>query len=182
MQHKILTMKRLQLVVIFILLILSSCKKKSDSTDKIVFSGIVYTNDVGQILSAGDPTDWKFQDSWVTQENNLFTPRNLQLCNLDTNFKIVCYPNPCNGNFMLRLWIPNRSIFEYHLVDKNFNSIINKTDTLVPGQVLMSLNVKNDTAYNNELVRLYYKIIKLDSVSKPTCEYRGHGDILIKIN
>jgi hypothetical protein len=170
------------LLFLLVLVFLSSCKKKENPETGIVFSGIVPTDNNGIILGPADPTDWKFHDSWASDEKELFNGPELSLCEQDSTYKIISYPNPCNGSFALSLYISNKTILEYVIVDQNLSNIQNRKDTLVPGGWLFGITINNSSQYNNNLIRLYYKITNLDSMNNVKCEFKGHGDIKIQNN
>ena len=168
------------LLLIFAFLILFSCKKKENPESGIVFSGIVPTDNNGILMGPADPTDWKFLDSWVSDEKRLFKNQEFPLCEQDSINKIISYPNPCNDKFALSLIISNKSIFEYVIVDQNLINIQSRRDTLIPGGWLFEITLNNYSQYKNSLLRMYYKIANLDTNNKEKCEFRGHGDIKIQ--
>jgi hypothetical protein len=163
-------MKKIFFFLILIIM-MNSCKEKIDNPvaeSKIYFSGLTQTDNNGWPISI-DSTDWTTNDTWVKKESDLFTNVYQSNCTQSFANHIAQYPNPCNGIFTLSFSKPATTRIELRLVDKNFNPIYSNDSVL--GNAVQF----NAGAFGiKDTVRLYYKFIENN------CEFRGHGDILVK--
>ena len=152
-------------ILITLLVCFGSCVKNPLTT--ISFRGITETDPSGVII-ANDPTDWTFNDSWSPKEAALFTYAYQQACSAAGNYKIIAYPNPCNGIFALHVQMPPSAKLEVRLVNNSF-TVLASNDDITSNAVQLTAG-----AGTKGMVRLYYKLIDA------ACEYRGHGDILVR--
>ncbi len=156
-------------------LVFFACKKdkdpeieKPEESKKIYFTGITRTNSSGIIIST-DSTDWKFNDTWVEQEEKLFSTTNETVCTTPHTHNIFAYPNPSDGIFSLYVKKDSATHVQIRLVDQDFKVILSR-DTVFTGISL--INVKATAP--KDTIRMYYKFID------GTCVRKGHGDLLIQ--
>lgn len=149
-----------------------SCKDDvTKNPESIVFKGIRVTDVNGKVYE-NDPTDWLLAENWNETENSLFAEKRTNLCDTASiGYKVVSYPNPCNGIFNLYISKPIDSRFAFRIVDRNYNLLLSQDSVYSNGIAInvTKFNITNDT------LRLYYKLFGLD------CELKGHGDIKIKL-
>lgn len=158
-------------VFLILMILISSCKEKADNPraeSKIYFTGLTQTDNIGWPITV-DSTDWKTNDTWVKQEADLFTSTYQTDCIQAFDNKIYQYPNPCSGTFILSFSKPETTRLELRLVDKNFKLVFS-VDSIIGNTVQFNANAFGI----KDTLRLYYKFIENN------CEFRGHGDILIK--
>jgi hypothetical protein len=149
-------MARINIFTLIILTLLLCCEKNNNKVSKIEFKNITYRDIYGAIAGQTDTTDWRFDDRWLSKENELFTSTLLiKSCDHNDNFKIYAYPNPCEGIFNIHIEKDENSILLYRLVDSDFNIIISSDSTTI--------------------YRLYYQLLNINN----ECIYKGHGDIMI---
>lgn len=158
---------------------LSSCVDQDDDDDpiveeKIYFTGISRTDNLGVPIAAADTSDWHANDAWEAKEANLFLNglnSGFPCATINTSYQIAAYPNPASNQIALSLSLDNVSAtqFGYRLVDENFNVLLSNDNILSSNSLMLNLSgLPTDT------LRLYYKFVHSG------CEYRGHGDILIQ--
>jgi hypothetical protein len=165
-------MRRNILIIAVIFGSLISCSKDNDTADsKIYFNGITIMDEMANMLSDPDTTDWTFDDEWTTKEEELFTNQ-YQSSNQEYSTKIIVYPNPFQDIFNIHLNnLPNSSRMEIRLVSKDFKILV-KNDS-----IYSSIVIRPSDIAGYDTLRLYYKLIDLSN-----SELRGHGDILINNN
>lgn len=137
-------------------------------TEKITFKGIV-ERDARGIPYTEDPDDWKFTDKWVEQELSLFGNSLGTNCLLPESYGIIAYPNPCIDKVSIHVNKPDSVRLALRIVDRNFKVLMSK-DSLYSKITMFdvgSLGVQ-------DTVRVYYKFMN------GSCEFRGHGDVVIK--
>jgi len=148
-----------------------SCKDDAaKNPESIVFKGIRVTDVNGKVYE-NDLTDWQLAETWNDTENSLFAEKRTNVCDTaNIGYKVVSYPNPCNGIFNLYISKPIESRLAFRIVDRNYNVLLSQDSVYSNGIAInvQSFNIKNDT------VRLYYKFLGTD------CELKGHGDIKIE--
>jgi hypothetical protein len=166
-------MKPLFLILLtFTTILLISCKDDDNETpsrETISFGGITSTDETGIPISV-DPSDWKLSESWSGKENYLFFQKMDEICLVEENtVSFIAYPNPCMGQFTLRIHKPEAMRFAFRIVDKDFNLVMWRDSIYSQSMVIDTryFNILNDT------VRMYYKLFGT------SCELQGHGDILI---
>lgn len=150
--------------------IISGCDKDpiNPTEPKIYFKGITITDIQGIIISE-DTSDWTTNDTWSIKEGNLFSTTYYLGCLPQHNNKIIGYPNPGDGVFALHIQKDSSTRIEFRLVDENFNTLITH-DSIYQNNIALDAR----TFGIQDTVRLYYKFIENN------CEFRGHGDILIR--
>ena len=181
-------MKRFNIVIISVMLMLLSCEKDNKVKNIIEFEGISITDIYGSQIGAQDTTDWRFDDQWLYQENELFSNiKSFPLCEPNENLGIIAFPNPCKGYFYVHVEKDYNYISIYRLVDKDFN-IIRSSDSVM--DATFAINLKEclsveivdempvcieEQPPSDTIYRLYYMIKNI----KKGCIYKGHGDIKI---
>ena len=158
-------------LVLLVVILLSYCKEKEDVAPgkaKIYFTGLTQT-DINAWPLTTDTTDWKTNDSWIKQEQELFSKNYQSGCSQLYNYKIIAYPNPSSGLLTFSINKPSTTYVEMSLVDENFN-VLYYIDSLTGSYI--TLNGANFGI--KDTIRLYYRFIENN------CEFKGHGDILLK--
>jgi len=160
----------LSLVVLF-----SSCT--DDLSSEISASGITETDEYGSNCGLVDQTDWRLDDKWTKQEEDLFSATNAigksatfdysmsDIVPVPPQLNIIAYPNP----FMDRIMLSVRSFNHYSIrvIDTNLNVVISYDNLTAE-----SLTINSTSAMgNNQIYRIYYKLYSNEIT------YRGHGDI-----
>lgn len=147
-----------------------SCDE-DDGNDLPAFTGITMTDENGLPLNAPDTTDWRVGDAWEQVENGLFDLAELPLCSGNAEAS-PGFPNPCGNAMHFRFVSPANAAGYFRVVDKDFNVLV-EADSIPfeAGAKTISLNF---SAVSPGTVRLYYRLVS------GTCEYRGHGDILVQ--
>ena len=157
--------------IICLIFLINSCKDDTVTPvveNKIYFSGLTQTDNNGWFMSL-DSTDWTTNDTWVKQESDLFGTTHQSGCVQSYTNSILEYPNPSSSIFMLSIDKLETTRLELRLVDRNFNSLYSNDS-------VWGSNVQFDARVFGvkDTIRLYYKFIENN------CEFKGHGDILIK--
>ncbi len=162
-------MKKILIPAISALLVLISCNKE-DTIQRIRFNGLTVTDIFGYPIYT-DTTDWRLTDEWNETEQSLFVGSSAFLCeNVDDQYFIIAYPNPCINVLLFHIEKPAGSLFSFCMVDRYFN-VITERDSMQNSIFAIDrtyIEVPDDT------VRIYYKF------TMPGCELRGHGDVLFK--
>ncbi len=156
--------------ILLLALLLSNCKEEDIQpiAEKIYFTGLTQTDNNGWPITF-DSTDWKTNDTWVKQESDLFSNIYQSGCNQSYINQIIAYPNPCYGILSLAFDKKNFTRFEMRIVDENMKTLFS-SDSITTKYIMI-----NGMDYGiKDTVRVYYKFIENN------CEFRGHGDILIK--
>ena len=171
--QKINKLKIMKIILVSLILVTGfiGCTKenKDSALDKIYFSGITKTDLMGNLLSNPDTTDWRFDDKWVTKEEDLFSVK-YKSSNQKSTASIYLYPNPFQDIFRISFYNnPKLSRLSIRLINKDFKVIL-KNDS-IHGSVSIVPSYIN----GYDTLRLYYKLI--DTLN---FEFKGHGDILIK--
>jgi hypothetical protein len=126
----------------------------------------------GQALSNGDPTDWRSDDVWASQESELFSPSLLPLCSsLPDSMGVFAAPNPCKNVLGLGFLTPAGATWRFRIVDENFK-LLKEYDWVNPMPYYNYLQVKTDD-FPKDTVRVYYR------VERAGCVWRGHGDVVV---
>lgn len=174
-------MKKNTLILFALLVILFiACNDEENSNDPIIqFEGITEVDDGGISTGNTDETDWRLDDEWTEQEENIF----LNILNDKKLYSLInsnevsinpAYPNPCINFVRLSFSFTQGTTLKIALVNPNlevisymsFGDYLNNTNITYD---LSQLNLKNNTIY-----RFYYKFEQANgSVLK------GHGDIKI---
>jgi len=142
--------------------------KESDNKT-INFKGITARDPVGSPTNTADPDDWNFDDKWIEQEISLFGKSLSADCPLPESLRIMAFPNPATSRLSIYTTKPDSARIALRVVDKNFKLLL-ATDSLYADAVIYDLSKIGV----QDTVRVYYKLIT------KSCEYRGHGDIVIK--
>ena len=164
---------------IFILLAFTfifSCKKQeANKPVPINFHGIISTDANGNIIYNNDSTDWKQNDIWSATEAGLFTSSK-PICINPFNYRIIGFPNPCNGYMYINYHQSHPVRFEYRVVDRYYNILLANDSLNMSKDSFNSVNYVIDLSKykGGDTIRMYYKIITSN------CECRGHGDIVVK--
>jgi hypothetical protein len=156
---------------ILLAILVSNCKEDTanpPAESKIYFKGLTQTDVNGWPITI-DTTDWMTNDTWVKQESDLFAAFYNSGCLQNYKNEIAAYPNPAVGIFNLHINKLESTRLELRLVDKNFNPLFSN-DSVLGNAVQFDARVYGI----KDTLRLYYKFIENN------CEFRGHGDILIK--
>lgn len=165
-------MKWFRLLTIASLIVLSaSCKEEEDKEDpKINISGFTERDGNGQLSGNVDPADWGFNTTFNGMEQKLFPTDELSICgdHADTSHKLVLYPNPNDGIFVLASQVPNERI-SIRIVDE-YLKVLYKNDSVTSSALTISENKES----GRRKVRMYYTIYN------DSCKYQGYGDISIK--
>jgi hypothetical protein len=156
--------------VLLLLMTTIGCDKENTPEKKqYYFTGITPTDANGNLMALPDTTDWNTTDVWTPEEMDLFTAQYTTGCAPSFDYKIYMYPNPCISTFRLTVEKDSTTRIALRLIDENFK-VLHSIDS-IPANALAfdasALGIK-------DTIRMYYKFIKNG------CEYRGHGDILIK--
>lgn len=174
-------MKKNTLILFALLSILIlSCDNNENNNDSIIrFEGITEVNDGGISTGNTDETDWRLDDEWTEQEENIFinilnNKKTYSLKNSDEIKINPAYPNPCNDFVRLSFSFTEGTTLKIALVNQNlevisyvsFDDYLNNTNITYD---LSQLNLKNNTIY-----RFYYKFEQSDGSA-----LKGHGDIKI---
>jgi hypothetical protein len=162
-------MKKFAAILILCVLV-SYCKDDNSDTaveSKIYFTGLEQTDYNGYLITI-DSTDWGFKDIWLEQESALFNTHYGSNCVQSLNDQVIAYPNPCNGVFYLSFQKSDATAINLRLVDQDFKVLLSM-DTLNNSNIAVATS-----SFVKDTVRLYYRFIENN------CEFRGHGDILIK--
>ena len=158
------------LSLILIVILLSGCKQDDNISRRIYFTGITKRDINAQQMSADDSTDWRTGDNWTSQESGLFDNVSyLSNCTQQHVNKLIVYPNPCSGLFVMNFDKLPATRVELRVVDENFNKLVSM-DTLTRNIVPIDAGATGI----KDNVRVYYRFIE------GNCEFRGHGDILIQ--
>ena len=166
-------MKKLLIIPVLLCLCLLACKKENDS--KFTFEGITLIDDNGNSVGYTDTTDWRTDDVFTMQEQQLFDTldfsrthavKSVSSIIADPFGKVVFYPNPAAdmGNLM---FYGSHKIFNMVIVDNTFSKVFtyraaNEND--------LRLNVSE---FDRGIYRAYY--VYQDSAS--FIIGMGHGDI-----
>ena len=149
----------------------NSCDKDDEIITLPTFTGFSLTDDNGQALSNPDTTDWRVDDSWEQVEKDLFDLPELPLCN-DDGVVSPAFPNPCGSVLGFRFISTANTTGYFRVVDKDFNVLVEADSvSFEAGAKTISLNF---STVNADTARLYYRIVN------GSCEYRGHGDVLVQ--
>jgi len=135
----------------------------------INFKGITARDPVGSPMNTADPDDWNFNDKWIEQEISLFGKNLSTDCPIRESLRIMAFPNPATSRLSIYTTKPDSARIALRVVDKNFKLLLS-TDSLYADAVIYDLSKIGV----QDTVRVYYKIIA------KSCEYWGHGDIVIK--
>jgi len=152
-------------------ILMSNCKEdvvNPPAESKIYFRGLTQTDANGWVIT-NDTTDWRMNDTWLKQESDLFAANYNSGCLQNYKNEIVAYPNPAGAKFNLVFNKLESTRLELRLVDKNFNPLYSN-DSIWGNEIQLDASVYGI----KDTIRLYYKFIENN------CEFRGHGDILIK--
>ena len=163
--------KNILISAVFIVSLIACSKDKEDAKkdSKIIFKGITMMDEMGNSLSNPDTTDWRFDDKWTTEEEDLFAVKNAN-SNQKCLTTIILYPNPFQDVFRINLNnFPNSSRMSVRLVNKDFKVLL-KNDSIYGSIYFWPSDVSS-----YDTLRLYYKL-----TDPLNFEHRGHGDILIK--
>lgn len=161
------------LIFAIILSLIISCNKdqtqNNTSSDQIIFNG--YSNiDENGVIITNDTSDWNANDSWNTNELNIFgINSSYKLCtSTQLTTPMIAYPIPNNGVFNLHATLENGSRLAVRIVDKNYKVLLSNDSLYGTAAFDIKGLISNDTA------RIYYRIIN------KYCELHGHGDIFVK--
>jgi hypothetical protein len=125
-----------------------SCKGNvAKPSDDIVFRGIRVTDVNGRVYE-NDLTDWLLDENWNDKENSLFVEKMTNLCNTENiDYKVVTYPNPCNGIFNLYISKPIESRIAFRIVDRNYNVLFSQDLVFTNGTAInvYGFNIEDDT-------------------------------------
>ena len=137
--------------------------------DKITFNGISERDPTGVPVREADPDDWNFKDTWAAQELALFGKGYGSDCMLPEAYNIMAYPNPIIDKVVIDAGKPESVRLAIRVVDRNFKVLL-ALDSIYSKSTMLDFSKFGI----QDTVRVYYKYID------NSCEYRGHGDILIK--
>ena len=162
-------------------LLVCSCGPK-DNTDPIpdypTFSNYSGTDNNAQPTTSADTDDWNLNDLWVGNVVSVipYISDYGNPCETDQVSSVSpAYPNPTLGTFILTFNIDQNSSVAYRVVNQDFD-ILASGDTLKTTSNPLNINIDiSNQVVSNELVRVYYAIIKNN-----TCSFKGHGDIKIQ--
>lgn len=157
--------------ILLLAILVSYCKEDNDNqvvATNIYFSGLTQTDINGWPVST-DTSDWRTDDTWLKQESDLFSNIYQSSCTQTYANTIRQYPNPCIGFFSLSFEKQESTRLELRLVDKSFNPLYSN-DSILGNAVQFDASKFGI----KDTIRLYYKFIQNN------CEFRGHGDILVK--
>ena len=172
-------MKKLCFLVLIMSAVAYSCSDKSKPSfpekGQYNFTGITFTNDLGQKLS-DDPTDWNFSDKWGSYESSLFLNMGTSTsCPFPENMSVTFFPNPsATYGSVLNIQYPLETVFEYRIVDSYLDTLKTGTVTGEGRQTQITLKLDSLPGLKDTVIRMYYRFI-----TPLNCEFRGHGDILI---
>ena len=139
---------------------------------KIYFTGITKVDENGQALAEGDPTDWRTDDSWTTQEKALFAPNTSFQCGPSDSVEVYQSPNPCKAVFALGFKTQGGLTWRFRIVDENFK-LLKEYDWFQPPPNYNLIQFKTE-GFPKDTLRVYYQ------AEKPGCIWRGHGDVLVE--
>lgn len=150
--------------------IIFSCKDEDVAKGLITISGITKLDAEAYPIGSNDITDWKFTDSWSSNEENLFKKNNSSSTATEStapNSSVIVlgYPNPAKDRIFVAFQLEKTMYYDFRVVDKNLNIKL-KMDSVKYGGV----SIRDSAFINNELYRIYYKIHSDNKI------YRGHGD------
>ena len=157
--------------ILLLALLLSNCKDDDHTQPpvaEIYFTGLSETDYNGFPITI-DTTDWTATDTWTRQEMNLFTSSYQTGCTPSSANRVLVYPNPNNGLFRFIIEKDLDARTECRIVDENFKVLFAHA-SIIP----KSFSFDATKFGVKDTIRVYYKIIENN------CEFRGHGDILIK--
>ena len=160
-------MKKLNLLSVLIIYIFCISCNKDKNESQIQISGITETDITGILIGSVDTTDWRFNDTWNQNVENLFIKNNNEPTDkvLPQSYLAIGYPNPSKSIMEFYFHSDSSMYYDFRIVDSNLKVII-QLDSLKSGFAL-----QGDTKFaKGILYRLYYKIYSTNKV------YRGHGD------
>ena len=132
------------------------------------FSNISETDDIGVPQNISDVNDWCINTNWEAVERLVFNMK--PVTTLSSSIKLVEYPNPNAGFFILHLDIPLECKADLFLINTNYE-IEQKFIGLQPGRVAMQLK---NTLIKGQYYRLCYKIYSNLE------QFYGSGDLKLK--
>ncbi len=133
----------------------------------IDFSTILPTDEIGNIISEGDRTDWHNNKEWGLIEKSLFREDNFFEDTLN-NKNLAVYLNPFINFFYISLDKQTDTKFLFFVVNKNFEIVYESPEIV---QNITLFNIK-DFVKDDEFYRIYY-IFKTSDGNI----INGHGDI-----
>lgn len=132
------------------------------------FSNITETDEIGVPMNMGDANDWCIRTNWEVIERLVFNLK--PVTTLSNAIKLIEYPNPINGIFILHLDIPSECKADLFLINTNYE-IEQKFIGLQPGRVMMQLN---NTLIKGHYYRLCYNIYSNSE------QFYGSGDLKLQ--
>lgn len=177
-------MKRKGFIVLMaaILVFGVGCKKKTNDTtndclSKLDFTGITFTNEIGQVLS-NDPTDWTNDSAWCQEEYDLFNTDSIDLTGSDTSTLFtLLFPNPVRSAGALILIRPKLCPFQCVIVNRSLQVIDTFSIPNLIGNSYRYLSFSDSLKYKRgEYYRLYYAAHSTSQLFF----FKGHGDFLIE--
>jgi hypothetical protein len=171
-------MKNIFYLVVFLVLISSSC---SDNDNKTRFEGIILTDGSGPPIGtkgSRDLNDWK-QDSGLPREiiELMDIPHGEDISNTDyAIIDIMGYPNPVSTSAFVHFDIQGGPcLLKVVIVDEDFE-VKYRSPVRVTGTTNYGFDFSDETRFpNHSIVRVYYSFSQKDDDHF----YVGHGDFWI---
>ncbi len=160
---------------LFALLNLECTKNKTVALD---LSGITQTDAVGNSIGPVDNTDWTQDNTWNSNESNLFdTPTAAQLSGTQTCAVTVgpAFPNPAGSTIMFYFTTSGITLVQMVITDKYLHVQELHYFMSTTGSNFFQLALQQAMYANNTSYRLYYAFYSLADGRF----YKGHGDIRI---
>ena len=159
------------------------CKKETHSENnfvaKIDVSQITETDLSGNIMAHVDNTDWTEDNTWTSEEYDLFqTPSSSQLTNSETAAVAIypAFPNPLAQAFMFSYNTSKVTLIQIVLTDNTLSAKDRYFFNTKVGYNLLEFNLDDSKYLNNTNCRMYYGFYS----STGELYFKGHGDIKIK--
>jgi hypothetical protein len=157
------------ILIFFFLAIIISCKK-----DLINAHGITVTDQIGNIMGATDPSDWRFDDSWNSKEQVLFnfadTVNTTNFQQADNNFAIA-YPNPATTVINFHFASNKLTMAKWVITDEKLHPLL-KNYFIFSSNYSFAVDLTMNGFASGNYYRLYYALYSQGGVLYK----RGHGD------
>jgi hypothetical protein len=159
--------------LLLVVILAMSCKKD------ISIIGFTMTDALGNVMSAEDPGDWTFDDSWKQKETDIFddiASGNLSGSSAGTITMYPAFPNPCTNYFNLHINSSTKCVMRIAIVNKDRNKLASDAVAVNSGGNTYSLPVSGEDFKSGTLYRVYYVF---DAEGHMMFK-KGHGDIMIQ--
>ncbi|MBN1185074.1 MAG: hypothetical protein JXB49_22500 [Bacteroidales bacterium] len=187
--RKCIPLSTVILTVCFSLLIIpfNACTDDDDEDEKIVFSGIVLTDEQGNAAGTlgEEDGDWTFDEAFSKKEKDLFSLKSISLLTKDDpvpisqpNAEINAYPNPTTSFITLSFPFPDETAetFKIILVDEDYNVYFRGEYSVQAGVYNFMISISDIDGIKPDII---YRFLYCTVDDNNNFYTMGHGDIIL---